>query len=631
MAAKIQLRDYQAAAVDELLALPSGRRDVLYMPTGAGKTEAALSLADREMAAGRRVGFLVDRLPLLAQSERRAQAAGLPAGVLHEDYPLPPADSMFVASMIQTCRSRGLSALPFTPDVLIVDECHTGDTWVHQTTAACAAAGARVVGLTATPWNLGQLATWDGIVSPVTHDELVARGLLIEPRTEDRAERIGFDDSSMAGVPKKGGGGAGEWRDGATAEVMDVFTARIAADVRRVLTSSFCADGEVPRVIAFGATKDHARGLASAIGAALGIGAGVVLSGQAKREREAVIEAFAAGDVRVLSSVAALTTGFDEPRAVVLVVARPLCRSLAMWIQMRGRICRTAPGKREALVLDYVRNHARFARATKRVCAAGAPALPRYVRRPARQDSWTCRNCEAANRLTDGQCVRCGELRPAREGVVRECEACGHVQAASVMRCGGCGVLFPARPVPVCGIDGSPLTRTTVEDEEEGARGVWRCLMPGCGFSVDADMKGRVEAEEAARRRREEEAERRRRAAEEERRRDEASLRGARGAGWAAAFRRDVERLPEPGRTVVLMQADELVRRGDAARARKWGLAQYRNLKKAWPPPAVSKAADRLTTAVAAGALAGLPRNPAISAAVRLQLRAYARRMARAG
>nr|WP_295511242.1 helicase-related protein [Accumulibacter sp.] len=69
-------------------------------------------------------------------------------------------------------------------------------------------------------------------------------------------------------------------------------------------------------------------------------------------ERRLRIEAFAAGETKVLVNPSLLTEGWDCPSAEVIVLARPT-RSRIRYLQMVGRVLRPFPGKTEALLLDH--------------------------------------------------------------------------------------------------------------------------------------------------------------------------------------------------------------------------------------------------------------------------------------
>lgn len=77
------------------------------------------------------------------------------------------------------------------------------------------------------------------------------------------------------------------------------------------------------------------------------------VSSQTKsKEREAIIEAFKNGRVKIVFNVGVLTTGFDMPRLDSIVLLRPT-RSVALYYQMLGRGTRIAPDKTTCTIYDW--------------------------------------------------------------------------------------------------------------------------------------------------------------------------------------------------------------------------------------------------------------------------------------
>jgi len=76
-----------------------------------------------------------------------------------------------------------------------------------------------------------------------------------------------------------------------------------------------------------------------------------------KWERTDVVEDLAAGDLAVVVATGSLVgEGFDAPRLDTLFIATPVSYGGRV-IQYIGRVSRTAPGKVDALVLDYFDHH----------------------------------------------------------------------------------------------------------------------------------------------------------------------------------------------------------------------------------------------------------------------------------
>ena len=72
-------------------------------------------------------------------------------------------------------------------------------------------------------------------------------------------------------------------------------------------------------------------------------------------ERERLITAFKARELKYLVNVAVLTTGFDAPHVDLIAILRPT-ESVSLYQQIVGRGLRLSPGKRDCLILDYAGN-----------------------------------------------------------------------------------------------------------------------------------------------------------------------------------------------------------------------------------------------------------------------------------
>jgi DNA repair protein RadD len=125
-----------------------------------------------------------------------------------------------------------------------------------------------------------------------------------------------------------------------------------------------------------------------------------------KAERTAIIEAFRRQEIRALTSVNALTVGFNARHLDLVALARPT-KSPGLYVQAIGRGLRTFPGKENALILDMGGNIARFGpvdaiRIKDKTLSDGTGEMPTKV----------CPECEAPNQLSALECVECGAAFP---------------------------------------------------------------------------------------------------------------------------------------------------------------------------------------------------------------------------
>jgi DNA repair protein RadD len=88
-------------------------------------------------------------------------------------------------------------------------------------------------------------------------------------------------------------------------------------------------------------------------------GSAIVTGETPKKEREAIIKAFRAGEIRVVANCAVLGIGFDYPELDTVILACPTM-SLARYYQWIGRAIRPCSGKTSALVVDLCGNIDQF-------------------------------------------------------------------------------------------------------------------------------------------------------------------------------------------------------------------------------------------------------------------------------
>lgn len=125
------------------------------------------------------------------------------------------------------------------------------------------------------------------------------------------------------------------------------------------------------------------------------------------RDRARAMDAFTAGQVRILSNVFLFTEGTDVPAARVCILARPVTH-VSMYLQIAGRVLRPAPGKTDAILLDLCGS----------VHEHGLPTMDRTY-------------------SLDGRAIR----RTVES--VRQCPQCGAVHDGAPPVCDLCGYVFP--------------------------------------------------------------------------------------------------------------------------------------------------------------------------------------------
>jgi superfamily II DNA or RNA helicase len=343
----LELRDYQAKAVTA--GLDGLARDVRHpaevMPTGTGKTVifAHLGKQYREtVAPDGQIVVMGHREELLGQaaSKFRAVAPELSVGIVQAQRNECAAD--VVCASVQTLAGgRRLEMIP-RPRLLIVDECHhaMAPTW-RRVIDRMVERGAQVIGYTATMSRgddrvLGEV--WQEIVAHEPIAAMIARGYLARPV----GIRVKVADLDLDQVKRSHG-------DFADKAMGDALEASLAPEAIAKAIMEQCPNRQG---IIFAPTVSSATVIAAAVRDA-GMTVAIIDGTTPKDARAAALADFKAGRIQWLANCMVLTEGTDLPMAEVCVIARPTS-SIALYVQMVGRVLRPHPGKRGAMLLDVV-------------------------------------------------------------------------------------------------------------------------------------------------------------------------------------------------------------------------------------------------------------------------------------
>ena len=148
----LKLRPHQQEVVDKIFAgFNEGHtRQLLYAPTGFGKTEVAMSIMKEISQGFKRTAMVLDRVVLVNQTSSRLASYGISHGVMQADHwRFRPHERIQVVSA-QTLEKRRKK---LDIDLLIIDECHVQ----RKSTVKLIKEHPelKVIGLTATPFTKG--------------------------------------------------------------------------------------------------------------------------------------------------------------------------------------------------------------------------------------------------------------------------------------------------------------------------------------------------------------------------------------------------------------------------------------------------------------------------------------------
>lgn len=428
----MKARSYQEEAVHKTLGYFYTHKTgnpVIAMPTGTGKSVVIALLLwmifsqwpNQKVLVLTHVKELIDQnFRKLLQVWPQAPAGIYSSGLNRRDY----AQAIIFAGIASVAKKFDLFG---KVDLIIIDECHLlnsqDSTMYFNFIAALMLINPklRVIGLSATPYRLGQGMITDGglftdicfdITGMAAFNRLIAEGYLCPLIPKATNTKLDID-----GVHTRGGD-------------------FVQSELQRAINRDDITKAAVQEAIQIGADRQSwlvfCSGVEHCVDAAdimndMGIPTVAIHSRISTAQRDDYIEGFKAGEYRAATNNNVLTTGFDHPPIDLILALRPTI-SPGLWVQMLGRGTRpydpANPGdvnphkfpdkKFDCLVLDFAGN-------TRRLGPINDPVVPRK---------------------------KGDKTGPAP---VKECEFCGTLVHASLRRC---NVMLPAKGNPEANADG---------------------------------------------------------------------------------------------------------------------------------------------------------------------------------
>lgn len=369
----MQLRSYQQEAVDSLWRYFETKfgNPVIAMPTGTGKSVVIAGFLESiyRQFPMQKVLVLTHVKELIVQNHAKLMAMwpSAPAGIFSAGLKSKDAYNKITFAGIASIAKK--AELFGCVHLIVIDEAHLVSP-DEETMYRCLIAALtivnpylKVIGLTATPWRLGQgRITDDGIFTDICFDitsmaafnRLIQEGYLA-PLIPKKTELL----LDITGVHKVGG----EFKANELQFAVDKDAITYAA-----LTETLQLASDRKHWLIFASGIDHANNISSMLNT-MGIDCCAVHSKMSGKQRDDNIAAFLNGSVRAIASNGVLTTGFDSPWIDLIVMLRPTS-STVLWVQMLGRGTRPFDGfvdnvyveepKTNTLVLDFAGNTARL-------------------------------------------------------------------------------------------------------------------------------------------------------------------------------------------------------------------------------------------------------------------------------
>jgi superfamily II DNA or RNA helicase len=342
--AEFNLRTHQQYALDWLEKIRGDGKTIALLEhaTGSGKTVTAIRDARR---IGPPVLYVAHRKPLIEQTAREFRLHWPEAGIGQIASGIWEPDRDVVCASIQSLGKR-LADLP--PDAfryLIVDEAHHAAALGYQALLGHFTPQF-TLGLTATPDRPDGrpiLEIFRDAAHRLTLEEAIRRGELVPIRcvrvktnvdlTKVRFNEVQYnrhDLEQTIRVPARND------------LIVDTYLHHVPG--RKAVT--FCVNVR------------HAEEMAEGF-RARGVPARAVSGAMRSDEREAILRAFAADQLKMLCACDILNEGWDCPDVEVLLMARPTLSKI-VYMQQIGRGTRKAPGKESLIVFDFVDNAGRY-------------------------------------------------------------------------------------------------------------------------------------------------------------------------------------------------------------------------------------------------------------------------------
>jgi len=395
----LQLRPHQLDVVQKIdEGFTEGHRcQLLYAPTGFGKTEVAMAIMKELSSKYKKTAMVLDRIVLVNQTSTRLARYGINHGVMQSDHwryrPM---------ERIQVCSAQTLEKRENFPDIdlMIIDECHVQRKSVVDYVKKNPSL--KVIGLTATPFTKGLGTTYSNVVGAKSTGDLIDSGWLT-PLKIFIAKEI-----DMTGVKKV----AGEWSpDDVTKRGMQI-TGDIVSEWIKNTNEIF---GGPKKTVVFCAGVDHGRDLERQF-KEQGFNFVAISYKEDDEFKAQTIEEFSKpdSDIHGLIATDILTRGFDVPDVMIGVSARPFSKSFSSHVQQMGRIMRPFEGKKFGVWLDHSGNYLRF------------------------RDDWDKLFTEGVTDLDDSG-EKTKKEPTEKEKAAAKCPACGSLWIWSGNACGNCG------------------------------------------------------------------------------------------------------------------------------------------------------------------------------------------------
>ena len=327
------LRPYQAKGINLIFEKwRNGSRSILFqMPTGTGKTVLFSEIVRKGFKQGKKILIVVHRKELVEQIKDKLLSNSVDLGIIMAGVEASLDKNIQVAS-IQTLSNRSINE----PNLIIIDECHHAKAVTYKALWG-KYPSAKILGVTATPIRLSGEGFDD-----IFEDLIVSESLnyFIDNKYLVPLRHYVCSNPNLSKVKQSKG-------DYVIKMLNDVM---MDNSVMSDLTDSYIEKCNGKSMIVFAVDVEHSKEIAARYNK-LNITSAHIDSKTPAEERQRILTAFKNKEIKVVSNVEIITEGFDFPQCEAVQLARPT-KSLALYLQMVGRVMRPALNKKEGIVLD---------------------------------------------------------------------------------------------------------------------------------------------------------------------------------------------------------------------------------------------------------------------------------------
>ncbi len=405
----VTLRPYQEDGVQGIRnSLKKNKRVLYVLPTGGGKTETFIYIAERAMSMGKTVFFLVHKKNLVRQISERCKKYNLRHGIIAGGYSKQYYLPAQICS-VQTLKNR-LSDVP-VPDLIIVDEAHHSNAGTWKAILDYYSE-VYTLGVTATPirtdgQGLGDIFQ-DMVLGP-TPAELVKMGNLVMPDYYTFKKLKGLDNLKLDKH--------GEYNQKELNKLLE--QSGLIGDAVKEYTKLAPGEPAIYSCVSIEESKKLANNFRDA-----GYTAEAVHGELKDEEIERIFKGLADKTINVVTFCDLISEGTDIPAVSVVGLCRPTM-SMALYLQIVGRGLRPCEGKEKCIIFDHVGNFDRF----------GHPLKKRYwtlegmkkKRKKKKEDEekdeddeyYFCESCYFLYEKTEECCPKCGLINEKKKRTVK--------------------------------------------------------------------------------------------------------------------------------------------------------------------------------------------------------------------